>query len=162
MSRRGISRERGGAYRIQLTGEEREVLVALPGQLREALTEDEPTVYRLFPPAYADDPAANVEYHQLVGESLLDGRLAALGELERTAREERLTGEELESWLGAIESLRLVLGTQLDVDELSYASLDPADPEAARLALYHWLSWLQEEVVEALAAGLDAGIGQDS
>lgn len=162
MSRRGIRPERGGGYRVRLPAEEREVLAALPGQLREALSEDEPTVYRLFPPAYADDPAANVEYHQLVGESLLDGRLAALGELERTARAERLTGDELESWLGALESLRLVLGTQLDIDELSYASLDLADPEAPRLALYHWLSWLQEEVVQALAAGLDGGIGQDS
>jgi hypothetical protein len=47
-----------------------------------------------------------------------------------------------------------VLGTQLDVTEESYGPLDRGDPEAPRLALYHWLSWLQEEVVQALSASL--------
>lgn len=130
------------------------MLAALPGQLRDALAADEPTVYRLFPPAYADDAAANVDYHRLVGETLLDGKLAALGELERTAHAEEVTEAELESWLGALESLRLVLGTQLEVTEESVARLDPADPDAPRIALYHWLSWLQEEVVQALASSL--------
>ncbi len=130
------------------------MLAALPGQLRDALAEDEPSVYRLFPPAFQDDPAANLEYHQLVGESLLDGKLESLRELERTAHAEHLSEPELECWLGAIESLRLVLGTQLDVSDETYTRFDPTDPEAPRLALYHWLSWLQEEVVQALAATL--------
>ena len=58
----------------------------------------------------------------------------------------------------ALESLRLVLGTQLDVTEESYGPFDPADPDAPRLALYHWLSWLQEEVVQALALDASASI----
>ena len=79
------------------------------------------------------------------------------GELERTAFEERLSQEELESWLGAIESLRLTLGTQLDVSDETYlTALDPDDPELPRHHVYHWLSWLQEEVVEALSSGLRA------
>ena len=32
---------------------------------------------------------------------------------------------------------------------------DTADPEAPRLALYHWLSWLQEEVVQAMSRSLE-------
>ena len=137
---------------MRLPREEREVLASLPRQLRAAFADDEPTLYRLFPPAYADDPAANVEYHRLVGEGLVDGRLAALAELERTAHAERLTEEELGAWLGAIESLRLVLGTQLDVSEETYVEpLDVDSPDAHRHALYHWLSWLQEEVVKVLA-----------
>jgi hypothetical protein len=139
---------------VRLPQEERQVLAALPGQLRDALAEDEPSVYRLFPPAFRDDPAANLAYHGLVGESLLDGKLAALRELERTANADHLSEPELECWLGAIESLRLVLGTQLDVTDETFATFDPADPEAPRLALYHWLSWLQEEVVQALAGSL--------
>lgn len=153
--RRGVRRRRDGTYAVALPRPEREVLAALPGQLREALAADEPTLYRLFPPAYADDPAANLEYHRLVGEGLVDGRLAALAELERTAYAERLTEEELGAWLGALESLRLVLGTQLDVtEEMSAEPLDPASPNAHRLALYHWLSWLQEQVVQALTETL--------
>jgi Domain of unknown function (DUF2017) len=152
--RRGIQTRRDGTFRVRLPDEERDVLAALPGQLREALDAEEPTLYRLFPPAYADDDDANADYARLVGSSLLDGKLRALEQLERTAHAETLTEDDLGAWLGGLESLRLVLGTQLDVTEASYGPLDPSDPDAARLALYHWLSWLQEEVVQALAATL--------
>lgn len=155
LARRRIARDRSGGYRVRLPREERDVLAALPGQLREALEADEPTLYRLFPPAFVDDAAANAEYHRLVGQQLADERLAALAELERTAHAERLSEEELGAWLGAVESLRLVLGTQLDVsDETSVTGIDRSDPEAPRHALYHYLSWLQEEIVTALASAL--------
>lgn len=150
----GIEREREGSFRVRLPAEEREVLAGLPAQLRDALDEGEPTLYRLFPPAYADDADANEEYAQLVGRGLLDGKLRALAELERTAHAETLTEDELGAWLGGLESLRLALGTQLDITEESYVSFDPSDPDAPRLALYHWLSWLQEEVVQALSDAL--------
>ncbi len=153
--RHGVRRERDGTYRVALDEVEREMLAALPGQLAEALDADEPSLYRLFPPAFTDDVAANVEYHSLVGKSLEDGKRAALRELQRTAGEERLTQEQLESWLGALESLRLAIGTQLDVSDESYATvLDLDDPELVRHHVYHWLSWLQDEVVEALSSGL--------
>ncbi len=152
MSRRGISRRRDGTYRVDLPTEERDVLAALPGQLRDALDAGEPTLYRLFPPAHADDDRANEEYARLVGPGLVDGKLLALSELERTAHAKSLAEDELGSWLGGLESLRLALGTQLDITEETYGALDVDDPQAPRLALYHWLSWLQEEVVQALSA----------
>ena len=153
--RRGIERALDGSFTVRLPREEREVLHDLPGQLHGLLDDGDATLDRLFPPAYTDDPDAEEEYRHLVGASLLDGKLAALSELERTAHAERLTEAELESWLAALESLRLVLGTQLDISEESYrGGFDPSAPDAPRLALYHWLSWLQEEVVSALAAAL--------
>ena len=152
--RRGIAARRDGTFRVRLPADERDVLAALPGQLREALDAGEPTLYRLFPPAHDDDAAANAEYVRLVGASLLEGKLQALEHLERTARAETLTEEDLGAWLGGLESLRLVVGTQLDVTEESYGPLDPSAPDAPRLALYHWLSWLQEEVVQAMSGSL--------
>ena len=143
-----------GRYGVELSEDERGVLASLPGQLREALDAGEPTLYRLFPPAHADDDTANEEYATLVGPGLVDGKLRALAELERTARATSLDEEELGAWLGALESLRLALGTQLDVTEQG-APLDLDDPDAPRLALYQWLSWLQDEVVSALSEGLD-------
>ena len=157
MRGRGIKARKDGTYRVELPDEERDVLAALPGQLREALDAGEPTLYRLFPPAHADDDAANEDYARLVGPGLVDGKLAALAELERTAHATRLDQDELGAWLGAVESLRLVLGTQLDVTDESYGPLDRSDPDAPRLALYHWLSWLQEEVVQALSESLERG-----
>ena len=152
--RRGIERRRDGTFRVRLPREERDVLAALPGQLREALDAEEPTLYRLFPPAYSEDDEANMDYAQLVGAGLREGKLLALEQLERTAHSDTLTEDDLGAWLGGIESLRLVLGTQLDVTEESYGPLDPTDPDAPRLALYHWLSWLQEQVVQALSRAL--------
>ena len=145
-----------GRYGVELSEDERGVLASLPGQLRDALDAGEPTLYRLFPPAHADDDTANEEYATLVGPGLVDGKLRALAELERTARATSLDEEELGAWLGALESLRLALGTQLDVTEHG-APLDLDDPDAPRLALYQWLSWLQDEVVSALSEGLDRG-----
>ena len=143
-----------GKYGVELSEVERGVLASLPGQLRDALDAGEPTLYRLFPPAHADDDTANEEYATLVGPGLVDGKLRALAELERTAHATSLDEEELGAWLGALESLRLALGTQLDVTEQA-APLDLDDPDAPRLALYQWLSWLQDEVVSALSEGLD-------
>jgi hypothetical protein len=155
MNGRRIQRDRNGGYRLRLPPEERELLRSLPSQLREVLRTDDPGLRRLFPPAYADDPGADDEYRRLMRAELLEGKLAALRLVEETADAEHLTGEQLEGWLGALESLRLYLGTQLDVSEESYeVALDPDDPDAPALALYGYLSWLQEQAVEALSSSL--------
>ena len=157
MNGRRIQRDRKGGYRLELPREERELLASLPRQLREVLKAEEPdpALRRLFPPAYADDPEADDEYRLLMREELMEGKLAALRVVEETAYAEHLTDEDLEAWLGAIESLRLYLGTQLDVREEIYETpIDPGDPDAPALALYGYLSWLQEQAVDALSASL--------
>ena len=156
MATRGIKRDRkGGGYILNLPPEERALLQSLPAQFREVLQTDDPSLRRIFPPAYTDDDDANDEFRRLMREELLEGKLAALEIVEETATLDRLTGEQLEGWLGALESLRLFLGTQLDVTEETYAiELDPDDPSAPALALYSYLSWLQEQAVEALSASL--------
>jgi hypothetical protein len=155
-----IERDRTGGYLLRLPAEERELLRSLPGQLREVLQADgrrpaDPSLRRLFPPAYTDDLEADDEFRRLMRDELLEGKLAALRVVEQTAAADRLTTEQLEAWLGALESLRLYLGTQLDVTEATYAEdLDPDDPSAPALALYGYLSWLQEQAVEALSWSL--------
>ena len=155
MAKRNIKRDRKGGYTVHLPPEERELLRSLPAQFREVLQTDDPSLRRIFPPAYTDDDVANDEFQRLMREELLEGKLVALAMVEETAGADHLTGEQLEGWLGALESLRLFLGTQLDVTEETYAmELDPDDPSAPALALYSYLSWLQEQAVEALSASL--------
>jgi hypothetical protein len=123
--------------------------------MRDVLRTDDPALRRLFPPAYTDDTEAEDEFRRLMREELLEGKLAALRIVEETAGADHLTGEQLEGWLGALESLRLYLGTQLDITEEAYErDLDPDDPAAPALALYGYLSWLQEEAVAALSSSL--------
>ena len=150
-----IQRDRKGGYKVRLPAEERELLRTLPAQFRAVLQTDAPSLRRLFPPAYVDDEKANDEYRRLMREELLEGKLEALRVVEETADAEHLSGEQLESWLGALESVRLFLGTQLDIKEAIYdRAIDEDDPDAPALALYGYLSWLQEQVVAALSAGL--------
>ena len=155
MLTRRIQRDRKGGYRLRLPPEERELLRSLPAQLREVMQTDDPSLRRLFPPAYPDDSEADDEFRRLMLEELLEGKLAALRIVEETANADHLNSEQLESWLGALESLRLYLGTQLDITEEVYTGgIDPDDPDAPALALYGYLSWLQEEVVAALSSSL--------
>ncbi len=157
MDHRRIERDPAGGYRLRLPPDERELLRGLPAELRAVLhgSGDDPALERLFPPAYADDPESEAEWGRLMREELLEAKLAALHVVEGTVDAERLDDDQLAGWLGALESLRLVLGTRLDVTEETYAEeLDPSHPHAPALALYGYLSWLQEQAVEALSDGL--------
>jgi hypothetical protein len=149
--RRRIERSAGG-FRVRLPQEERELLRSLPGQLRALLETDDPCLERLVPPAYGDDLEANAAYDELVRDELLHGRLEALRLLEETVDAERLDEEQLNAWIGALNDFRLVLGTRLGVTEEIYASpVSPRDPRAPELALYGYLTWLQEEAIQALS-----------
>ena len=156
LDRARIQPLRGGGVRLRLPRDERALLRGLPAQLRSLLDEspDDPSLERLFPPAY-DDAEDEAEYRRLMGNELLDGRRRALRLLEETAEEDRLTAEQAESWLTALNDLRLVLGTRLGVSEdLLLERLSPGDPNAPELAVYAYLSWLQEQLVEALETQL--------
>ena len=155
MARRRIARQRGGGYRLRLTQPERDLLQALPGQLMELLETDDPSLRRLKPPAYGDDAEASAEYTAMVGDDLLEGRRLALATMARTATADRLTEDELGSWLTATNDLRLVLGTRLGVTDDTQGFMPLADdPQAPEWVAYNYLSWLQEEVVAALSDAL--------
>jgi len=157
MLARKIRRTRNGELQVRLSHDERDLLRSLPGQLRQLLADEpeDPSLRRLFPPAYTTDDDREAEYRRLMGDDLQERLLAALAVLEETAGAERLTEDQASGWLSALNSLRLVLGTRLDVSEDMLGSeVDPSDPSAPLLALYGYLSWLEEQVVEALAGGL--------
>ena len=154
---RPIEPDGEGGFRLRLSDAERELLRTLPGELREILDskQDDPSLRRLFPPAYERDDEAEDEYRRLMADELLEGRRAALRLVQETAGRERLGAEELDAWLRALNDLRLVLGTRLDVTEETYVTeLDPAHPQAYELSVYGYLSWLQEQLVAAAAGEL--------
>lgn len=154
---RRVRRTRRGDYALRLPEAERELLRRLPAQMRELLTEEEPdpATRRLFPPAYADPSHAShdAEYQRYMHDDLVQRRLAAAAVMEETLDAERLDEEQLTAWMSALNDLRLVLGTRLDVSEDGGPDLDESDPRAPLVALYHYLGWLQEQVVEALSSG---------
>jgi hypothetical protein len=148
--------ERDGAGGVRLRFHEGEVLL-----LRELLDEleglledpDDPALRRLFPQAH-DDAESEEQYRALVRDQLLGGRTKAIALVRDTLGNETLGPDEADAWLRALNDLRLVLGTRLDVTEdLDYENLDLNEPRGRDLAVYGYLTWLQEQLVEALADG---------
>ena len=143
-----LDRTPDGGVQLRFSPEERALLAGLASDLRAKLegSFDDPSFRRLFPPAY-EDAEEEKAYRDLAGDELLDGRRQALELLAATARNDQLTAEEADAWLRALNDLRLVLGTRLDVQE--DALLD--QPQTPELALYGYLSWVQEQLVAALS-----------
>jgi hypothetical protein len=142
-----------GDYGLRLAAGERELVARLARELEELVAEGDTVVARLFPPAYRDDEEAESGYRELVGESLVSGRLQALRLLGATATADRLSPAEADAWCTGLNDLRLVLGERLGVTEESYEDgIDPNGPDAGGHALYVWLTWLQASVVDAIAA----------
>jgi hypothetical protein len=150
-----IRRTRRGRFQLRLPDQERDLLRTLPRQLADLLDSDDPSLVRLRPPAYPEDPEADAEYQRLVGDDLMTARRRALETMERTVDARELDAGELADWMGALNDLRLVLGTRLDVTEETRVEDFPSDdPRAAQFLLYAYLGWLQEQAVEALAQTL--------
>jgi hypothetical protein len=150
---RRVRRTRRGDFEVRLPQEERSLLRNVAPQLRQLLDGDlaDPSLRRLFPTAYAEDPERDREYHQLVRDELADRRRAAVDTLVATLDETRLDEEQLLAWTGAVNDIRLVLGTRLDVSEETDPEPDPDDPDASLLILYGYLGYLLETIVQALS-----------
>ena len=155
---RRIRRSTDGDYELSLDPQDREGLAQLAEWLRQRLLADTtaPAVHRLFPPAYSatEDEDREREYQALMRDELLEQRLAQLDVLEQTAGADRLDEEQLVTWMAAINSIRLVLGTELDVhEEDDPFEVDPGAPDAGLWLVYGVLGDLLGEVVDALGQG---------
>jgi hypothetical protein len=143
---------RRGRYLLTLDERERELIGSVLAELRALLAAapNDPRVRRLYPDAYASDPEAEAEYRRLTEEDLKSGRLASIEAVEASLGAAELSAEQLTAWMQAVNALRLVLGTMLDVSEDDEVfAFDPDDPDARNQALYAYLGVLLEEIVEA-------------
>jgi hypothetical protein len=147
---------RQGRYVLRLDERERELIRQLLSELRDllALSPDDPRVRRLYPAAYSDDDEREDEYRRLTREELQNGRLASIDEVARTIDEPVLSPEQLSAWMQSINTLRLILGTMLDItDDVQEVAFDPDDPSARTVALYGYLGGLLDEIVNAQLDG---------
>ncbi len=151
MSRR-VRRLRRGGIELRLPDAERAFLRSLAPEMRELFgTPDDPAEARLFPDAYPEDEQRSQEYRLLAHTELMESHLKALEVLESSADAERLDEEQAVAWLRALNEVRLVLGTRLDVtEEGTERPIDVDDPRVPVFAAYDYLSMLQGELVDAL------------
>ncbi len=155
---------------MRLAEPELELLRDLPEQLRGLYEDDSGTDEaraRLFPRAYLDptEEESEDEWQALVHPELLRDRLDALarvvGALEHAESGRRgmlvvqLGPDDVPALLGVLNDARLALGTRLGVtDDSDFGDVDPSDPQAAVVAVYSWLTYLEGELVEVLLGDL--------
>jgi hypothetical protein len=150
-----IERVRDG-FAFNIGDEERQLVARLLTELSQLLMgePDDPRLVRMFPPAYhlADDAEAEAEYQRLMREDLVASRLSGITAVNAALQSPDPVGEEaMIAFVQAINGLRLVLGTMLDVSE----DEDPDDiddnaPLSGEHHLYNFLSWLLDWAVRAL------------
>jgi hypothetical protein len=128
----------------------------------------DPALARLFPDAYGDEDDElrefSSEFRRFTENDLRDRKRAdgvavvrtldALGPPGKGGAVLKLTGDECLHWLGALNDLRLTIGTRLEVtDEDEGAELyrlPDTDPRKPMVMAYLWLGALQESLVETL------------
>lgn len=131
---------------------ERRLLLGLITSLRGLIVDGrDPSLSRLRPTAYLDDPDQEAAWQLLARSELDDHRLTALATVERTLELGQVSDAQLHAWLTSLNAMRLVLGTQLavtdDDDEDDEDLFDPDDPDAERWAVYSWLGGALDWVV---------------
>ncbi|MFF9072232.1 DUF2017 domain-containing protein [Streptomyces sp. NPDC014735] len=130
----------------------------------------DPALARLFPDAYGDDDselrAASAEFRRFTENDLRarkrDDALAVVRTLDALTvggdggAVLTLSGDECRHWLGALNDLRLTIGTRLDVSDEddggadSLYRLPDSDPRKPMVMAYLWLGALQETLVETM------------
>ncbi len=166
-----VFRLKNGNYKIDLADDHRQLLTQLIEQLRDSLatTTDDANLRRLFPTAYNNDAKKDAEYQRLMRDELLESRLAAIDvTIKVIAQDDEINAEEIDAFARSINSLRLVLGTTLDIAESDYGSQSDtqqsensdgdeageADEFSIQKELYEYLGWLLEWTVGAQSSGL--------
>ena len=176
----GFFRHGDNTYLANFSESEREVLTNLAEQIIELLAErfdhpnddplaamvgitmhdtppDDEVLFRLLPNAYADQVDAS-EFRRYT-ESTLRQKKQAHAMAMRMHTKSAIDGViELDydgamAWLGAINDVRLALGVRLEVEQNSHEDLELLafdDPMRGVYAVYSWLGWLQESLLEAL------------
>jgi len=128
---------------------------------------EDPVLARLFPTAYPDDEDAAADFRRFTEGTLRDGKARAAASVIDSLEEAGLPAEPQEAlfidveldaptaaaWLRSLTDMRLAIATRLGVeqdDEDRWESLPEDDPGAQVHAIYQWLGFLQETLVESL------------
>jgi hypothetical protein len=138
-----------GTFVTHWNATDRAVIDDLAAELEASLGGDDPDLARLFPPAYGTDTERNEGYAALAAGELIESRRASLAILRDAVHRDTATADEMAAMMRAVNDLRLVLGTRLDVSETDEGP-PPGDPDAPAYAVYRHLTFLLAQIIEAL------------
>ncbi len=136
------------------------VLMQLLGEIRDEIARAKsaapsdlsPHLKRLFPTAYHGNEQLDDEYRRLThGDLAATHEAAVLDAIGLLEPGHTFTSNDLERFARAINAVRLVLGTVLDVSEDDDGNVDEDDPRAMQWHVYDYLGWLLNSTLEQLA-----------
>ncbi len=146
-----------GTFSTSWPAADRVLIEQLTDELEAALADptdgSDDALVRLFPPAYGIDEEKSREYASLARDELVASRRASLEVLREAIDRDTATADELSAMLRAVNDLRLVIGTRLDVSEESQPPPDD-HPDAESWAIYQHLSHLLAQLLDALRGTL--------
>lgn len=113
---------------------------------------EDPALARLFPDGYADDEHASADFRRFTEQDLRAQKITALATARETLIDWKgkssITQPQSLDWLKALNDLRLVLGTRLEITDASDRDFDGDEPG---MHLYNYLTYLQGTLIDALA-----------
>lgn len=142
-----------GRFDLVLPAAHRTTISALLGELDQLIEADpsDPDLRRLSPPAYLHDPDRDAAYQLLAGDELRTARRAAIDTVRSTMDRSVLDEDQVWAWLRALNALRVVVGTKLDITDEDYDPVvDPDDPAAPLWAIYDFTGLVQHAIIAAL------------
>jgi hypothetical protein len=163
-----------GQITLSLAAGEREVLGQLFDQVEQLLDEltsqdtsdplelmlgmngstqisKDPALARLFPDGYSEDEHASADFRRFTEQDLRQQKIAALNDvrqaIQANANPTLVSALQAQSWLKALNDLRLVLGTRLEISDDNDFDFDSDEPG---IHLYNYLTYLQGTLIDSL------------
>jgi hypothetical protein len=143
-------------FAVNLGQRERAVVRAVCEDLLSVLDNPDaaPLLRRVYPVAHVDDGAVDAAYQEMVHSDLVTSRRDALERTVASVDARELDRAQLEAWMIGLNTVRLVLGTRLDVSEDAPPDLEPDDPDLTAWAVYEFLGGMVESIVRSSAETL--------
>ena len=140
-----------GSFSVTIPQAEREHVGMLIEDMRELIADQDQFTWRLFPNPYPDHEKAADQYAEMIGDELREKHIAALDVVRDTLDAKRLEAEQLNAWMHAVNHVRLVIGTRLDVTEESDFDDFADEVDRSLFLTYVYLGYMLEQIVVAIA-----------
>ena len=112
---------------------------------------EDPALARLFPDGYSDDEHASADFRRFTEQDLRAQKIAALATVRAAlggwTGKSTVSAQQAQDWLKALNDLRLVLGTRLEISAEVDTDFDLDEPG---MHLYNYLTYLQGTLIDSL------------
>ncbi len=149
MAPQEIRRIDHGRFEIDLHPQIRQLLLDLKEMTLSHVEEASPTAKRIYPVAYQSSPEMEMDFERLTREPLTDRHRQNLNIFEGSLSKSELSEDEALAWIGALNDMRLVLGTALDIAE-DQETPDEDDPNYDGYVVYDLLTYLQGMLIDEM------------